>query len=63
MAVESDEGRRRRPRTSKAADASFDLVVSATAFHWVDPEVKYDKAARRLGRGGWLALLATGEKK
>jgi hypothetical protein len=37
-------------------------VVSATAFHWVDPEIKYDKAARLLRRGGWLALLATGER-
>jgi ubiquinone/menaquinone biosynthesis C-methylase UbiE len=46
----------------EAADASFDLVVSATAFHWVDPEVKYVNAARLLRPGGWLALLATGEK-
>ncbi len=45
-----------------AADASFDLVVSATAFHWVDPDVKFDKAARLLRPGGWLALLATGER-
>jgi len=46
----------------EAANASFDLVVSATAVHWVDPEVKYVKAARLLRPGGWLALLATGEK-
>jgi ubiquinone/menaquinone biosynthesis C-methylase UbiE len=45
-----------------APDASFDLVVSATAFHWVDPEVKFTKPARLLRPGGWLALLATGEK-
>jgi ubiquinone/menaquinone biosynthesis C-methylase UbiE len=43
-------------------DGSFDLVVSATAFHWVDPEVKFDKTARLLRPGGWLALLATGER-
>jgi ubiquinone/menaquinone biosynthesis C-methylase UbiE len=45
----------------EAAEASFDLVVSATAFHWVDPEVKFDKPARLLRPGGWPALLATGE--
>src|SRR6202165_601533 len=43
-----------------APEASFDLVVSATAFHWVDPEVKFDKPARLLRPGGWLALLAGG---
>lgn len=44
------------------ADGAFDLVVSATAFHWVDPEVKFDKTARLLRPGGWLALLATAER-
>jgi 2-polyprenyl-3-methyl-5-hydroxy-6-metoxy-1,4-benzoquinol methylase len=39
------------------ADASFDLIISANAFHWVDPEVKFDKPARLLRPGGWLALL------
>jgi ubiquinone/menaquinone biosynthesis C-methylase UbiE len=43
-------------------DASFDLIVSGTAFHWVDPEVKFRKSARLLRPGGWLALLATGER-
>ncbi|MGB6456820.1 MAG: class I SAM-dependent methyltransferase [Streptosporangiaceae bacterium] len=45
-----------------AADASFDLIGSGTAFHWVDPEVKFRKPARLLRPGGWLALLATGER-
>jgi len=40
-----------------AADASFDLIVSGTAFHWVDPEVRLRKPARLLRPGGWLALL------
>jgi ubiquinone/menaquinone biosynthesis C-methylase UbiE len=44
-----------------AADASFDLIISATAFHWVDPEVRFRKPARLLRPGGWLALLETGE--
>lgn len=40
----------------------FDLIVSATAFHWVDPGVGLAKAARLLRPGGWLALLTTGER-
>ena len=38
-------------------EAAFELVVSATAFHWVDPEVRYLKSARALVPGGSLALL------
>jgi ubiquinone/menaquinone biosynthesis C-methylase UbiE len=45
-----------------AADASFDLIVSGTAFHWVDPEIRFRKPARLLRPGGWLALLETGER-
>jgi ubiquinone/menaquinone biosynthesis C-methylase UbiE len=44
-----------------AADASFALIISGTAFHWVDPEVMFRKPARLLRPGGWLALLETGE--
>lgn len=40
-----------------AADASFDLVISAAAFHWIDPEVAFSKSARLLRPRGWLALL------
>ena len=40
----------------------FDLIVSATAFHWVDPSIGLAKAARLLRPGGWLALLTTGER-
>jgi ubiquinone/menaquinone biosynthesis C-methylase UbiE len=46
----------------QAAPATFDLVVSATAFHWVDPSVAWAKAARLLRPGGWLAILYVGEK-
>ena len=35
----------------------FDLVVSATAFHWIDPAVRYTKAADLLRPGGRLAIL------
>ena len=45
-----------------AAEASFDLVVSATAFHWLDPEIRFHKSARLLRPGGWLALLGTSER-
>jgi SAM-dependent methyltransferase len=39
------------------ADRSFDLVISAQAFHWVDPAVRYVKAAAALRSGGALALI------
>jgi ubiquinone/menaquinone biosynthesis C-methylase UbiE len=45
-----------------AADASFDLVISSAAFHWIDPEVAFSKSARLLRPGGWLALLGTEER-
>jgi ubiquinone/menaquinone biosynthesis C-methylase UbiE len=45
-----------------APDASFEAIVSATAFHWIDPEVKFAKPARLLTAGGWLALITTGER-
>jgi ubiquinone/menaquinone biosynthesis C-methylase UbiE len=40
----------------------LDLIVSATAFHWVDPRIGLAKAARLLRPGGWLALLTTEER-
>lgn len=46
----------------EAPEGAFDLIISATAFHWIDPEVKFAKSARLLKAGGWLALLATGER-
>ncbi|MGH3190253.1 MAG: class I SAM-dependent DNA methyltransferase [Streptosporangiaceae bacterium] len=45
-----------------APEASFDLIVSGTAFHWVDPDIGFRKSARLLRPGGWLALLETGER-
>lgn len=38
---------------------AFDAVVAFTAFHWIDPEVRYSKAARLLREGGALAVVAT----
>lgn len=37
----------------------FDLVVCATAFHWIDPEVRVPKAADVLRPEGSLALIHT----
>ena len=45
-----------------AGGGQFDLIVSATAFHWVDPGIGLAKATRLLRRGGWLALLTTEER-
>jgi SAM-dependent methyltransferase len=44
------------------AAGPFDLIVSADAFHWVDPQVGLPKAGQLLRPGGWLALLITGER-
>jgi SAM-dependent methyltransferase len=38
-------------------EGAFDLVVSATAFHWVDPQVRYRKSAQALRPDGSLALI------
>lgn len=38
-------------------DGGFDLVFSATAFHWVPREIGYAKAARALKPGGALAVF------
>jgi SAM-dependent methyltransferase len=37
---------------------TFDLVMSATAFHWIPPEIGYPKAAYVLKEGGSLAIFA-----
>ncbi|MEV6864268.1 class I SAM-dependent methyltransferase [Streptosporangium subroseum] len=37
----------------------FDVVVSATAFHWIDPAVRMVRAADALRAGGALATIAT----
>jgi SAM-dependent methyltransferase len=37
----------------------FDAVVAATAFHWIDPEIRVPKAAQALRPGGILAIIET----
>lgn len=39
------------------AGRRFDLIVSAQAWHWVDPRIGAPKAARLLGPGGTVVLF------
>jgi SAM-dependent methyltransferase len=45
--------------TWEPAVADFDAVVSFTAFHWIDPAVRYEKTARLLKQGGALVVVET----
>ena len=38
----------------------FDMVYAATAWHWLDPTIRYQKAAALLRRDGYLALWGAG---
>jgi len=40
-----------------AIGGHFDLVVAATSFHWLEPQVRCSKAAAALREGGTLAVL------
>lgn len=42
-----------------AAEDEFDIVVAATAFHWLDPSTRAAKCARLLRPGGALAVVTT----
>lgn len=35
----------------------FDMVVSATAFHWVDPQIRVVKSGAAVKPGGYLAII------
>jgi SAM-dependent methyltransferase len=37
--------------------ARFDAIVSASAWHWVDPSIGWPRAHEVLRPGGWMALL------
>ena len=41
---------------SWTADSCFDAVVAFTSFHWIDPALRYMKAASLLRPGGVLAV-------
>jgi len=39
--------------------AAFDLVIAATAFHWIDPAVGFGKVAEALKPGGAVAIFGS----
>jgi SAM-dependent methyltransferase len=39
--------------------SSFDLVLAATSWHWLDPDLRYAKAAGVLKLDGALAIIST----
>ncbi len=39
------------------SDEPFDMIVSAMAWHWVDPKVGYQKAADLLTQSGFLTII------
>ena len=39
--------------------ARFDGVFACNSFHWIDPDIRFAKAAAVLRRGGHLVVLAT----
>ena len=45
--------------TWQPAVKPFDAVVAFTAFHWIDPDVRYEKPASLLRVGGALAVVST----
>lgn len=40
-------------------EGGFDAVVAFTAFHWIDPELRYEKSASLLQEDGALVVVAT----
>lgn len=40
-----------------ALPGSFDLIYSATAFHWIDPKVNFEKPFSLLNQDGHLAII------
>lgn len=43
--------------TWQVEEEAFDLALSATAFHWIDPAISYQKTAQALKPSGALALF------
>jgi len=40
--------------------APFDVVFAASSWHWIDPDIRYAKAAALLKPGGALAIVGSG---
>jgi SAM-dependent methyltransferase len=45
--------------TWEPAHAGFDAVVAFTAFHWIRPDLRYERSASLLREGGILAVVGT----
>jgi SAM-dependent methyltransferase len=45
--------------TWSAPRGEFDAVVAFTSFHWIDPALRFEKAASLLREGGSLAVVET----
>jgi SAM-dependent methyltransferase len=45
-----------------AEPGTFGLIIAGAAFHWIDPEVRFRKAALLLRPGGWLAVAGYEER-
>ncbi|AVT33685.1 SAM-dependent methyltransferase [Plantactinospora sp. BC1] len=43
----------------QSSEGAFDAVLSATAFHWLDPEMRMIKVADLLRPGGTLGIVST----
>ena len=43
----------------EAPPGEFDVIVAATAFHWLDPSTRLQKCASLLRSGGMLAVVKT----
>src|SRR5436309_12388804 len=37
---------------------TFDLIYAAASWHWLDPGIRFRKAAALLKRGGYLAIIS-----
>lgn len=45
--------------TWEPAEAGFDAVVAFSAFHWIDPDLRYARSASLLRADGALGIVAT----
>jgi SAM-dependent methyltransferase len=45
--------------TWETSGEPFDAVFAFTAFHWIDPALRYERSAELLREGGALAILRT----
>ena len=46
---------------SALSPATYDLVVVATAFHWLDPNIRLEKCRSLLRAGGAIAIIGTNQ--